>query len=188
MRPGYNAYYAAQAERLHTIADKGSAYAYMFETMARLADVLALKAEVGVQLTEAYRAGDRETLRALASDTLPEIARRIHAFKDAVETQWFTENKPFGFEVQDIRLGGAEARAQSAARRVLDYVEGRVESLPELEGDPAAVCLRCRRMPRARISTTTPGKPWSPPAPSDGAAAALPPFLLTPFSSRREAA
>ena len=105
----------------------------MFETMARLADVLALKAEVGVQLTEAYRAGDRETLRALASDTLPEIARRIHAFKDAVETQWFTENKPFGFEVQDIRLGGAEARAQSAARRVLDYVEGRVESLPELE-------------------------------------------------------
>lgn len=133
VRPGYNAYYAAQAERLHTIADKGGAYAYMFEAMARLADVLALKAEVGVQLTEAYRAGDRETLRALASDTLPEIARRIHAFKDAVETQWFTENKPFGFEVQDIRLGGAEARAQSAARRVLDYVEGRVESLPELE-------------------------------------------------------
>lgn len=133
VRPGYNAYYAAQAQQLHTIADKGGAYAYMFEALARLADVLALKAEVGVQLAEAYRAGDRETLRTLASDTLPEIARRIHAFKDAVETQWFTENKPFGFEVLDIRLGGAEARAQSAARRVLDYAEGRVGSLPELE-------------------------------------------------------
>lgn len=132
VRSGYNAYYAEKAKALHTAAEKGGAYAYMLEALACLSDVLALKSEVGVQLINAYKAGDKDTLRALAEETLPEISRRILVFKDAMEVQWFKENKPFGFEIQDIRLGGAASRATTAARRVLAYVNGEIDAIPEL--------------------------------------------------------
>ena len=45
---------------------------------------------------------------------------------------WHTYHKPFGFEVHDLRYGGLAARLLTARERILDYLEGRVESLPEL--------------------------------------------------------
>ena len=132
VRPGYNAFYAEHAAKLHEAANKGGRYAYVLRTLACYADVLALKAEVGVQLCTAYKAGDKDTLRTIATETLPEIARRMRVFKDAMETQWFSENKPFGFEIQDIRIGGAISRAETAGRRVLAYVNGEIDALPEL--------------------------------------------------------
>lgn len=132
VRPGYNAFYAEQAAKLHAAADKGGRYEYVFRLYACLADVLALKAEVGVQLTTAYKAGDKDALRAIATETLPEIAARMRVFKKAAETQWFKENKPFGFEVIDIRIGGTISRVESSASRVLAYVNGEIDALPEL--------------------------------------------------------
>ena len=130
--PGFGAYYKKVAAHLHAAEAKGGEYAYLFTTLARMCDLLALKAEVGLDLVDAYKAGDKDTLRALATDVLPEIAARAEAFRDAVEAQWMRENKPFGFEVTDIRLAGVAARARSAARRVLDYANGAVDALPEL--------------------------------------------------------
>lgn len=31
---------------------------------------------------------------------------RLERFHDAYQAQWMQENKPHGFDVQDIRLGG----------------------------------------------------------------------------------
>ena len=129
---GFGAYYEKVAAHLHAAEEKGGAYAYLFTTLSRMCDLLALKAEVGLDLVDAYKAGDKAALRRLATETLPEIAVRADAFRDAVEAQWMRENKPFGFEVMDIRLAGIGARARSAARRVLDFVDGRVGALPEL--------------------------------------------------------
>ena len=45
------------------------------------------------------------------------------------------ENRPFGFEVLDIRIGGVKQRLLSTARRVEDYLSGRICCLDELEAD-----------------------------------------------------
>ena len=58
---------------------------------------------------------------------------RINIFHRAFEKLWFTENKPYGFEVQDLRLGGLMQRIDSCRRRLKDYVNGKLESIPELE-------------------------------------------------------
>ena len=49
------------------------------------------------------------------------------------QTQWNLENKPFGFDILDQRLGGVANRLQTARRRLLAYLAGDAESIPELE-------------------------------------------------------
>ena len=71
------------------------------------------------------------------------IAQSIEtAFKDFTENtlpkiisalQWMIDNKPYGFDVQDIRLAGVRARVESCRKRILDYLDGKVERIEELE-------------------------------------------------------
>ena len=81
----------------------------------------------------AYRAGDRETLRRLANEDYAVLIRLLDRFALAFEKQWNTENKPTGFDVQDIRLGGLIRRTDSCRRRLLAYVNGKLDTIPELE-------------------------------------------------------
>ena len=48
------------------------------------------------------------------------------------EDVWLSTNKPFGFEVICIRIGGARTRIACAARRADDWAEGRLAEIPEL--------------------------------------------------------
>lgn len=128
----FDVYYEKTAVLLQETADKGGKYAYLFETLASLCSVLALKASVGVRLKKAYDDNDREELARLADQVLPEIAVRAEKFLRCVEVQWLKESKPFGFEVQDIRIAGVASRARSAARRVKSYLNGDIGALEEL--------------------------------------------------------
>lgn len=133
VQPGYNAYYAETAERLATAGAAAGAYAYLFDTLAALCRVLSLKSEIGLQLKAAYDAGDKAALARLARETLPAVTAAAEDFRRALETQWMRENKPFGFEVQDIRVGGMIQRCKTAAARVAAYAEGSLPRLEELE-------------------------------------------------------
>ena len=44
-----------------------------------------------------------------------------------------TTNKPFGWEVLDIRYGGVLARIDSSIERITDYLDGRINKIEELE-------------------------------------------------------
>ena len=112
-------------------AAKGQ-YEYMFKNMAQIARVMSVKYEIGVRLREAYAAGDREKMRAVTED-MDETVRRIKKFVRTLKTQWMTELKPYGFEIQEYRLGGVMERIKGCKERVLQYVNGETENIPELE-------------------------------------------------------
>lgn len=131
--PENEALYRDYAEKLHAAAKKYRKYAYLFDTQAKLCDVLIYKYALGYKTRKAYEAGDKETLRSLADTDYREVEKRLRVFHAAFEKQWFTDNKPCGFDVQDLRLGGAMQRCASCRRRLLDYVNGRIDSIPELE-------------------------------------------------------
>ena len=95
--------------------------------------MLALKAGVGVKLKQAYDDNDIELLKIIATDELPEIMTRAKALRDAHRTQWFTVNKPFGWEIIDIRYGGLLNRLDTAIERINDYIEKKVDNIEELE-------------------------------------------------------
>ncbi|MBR6322339.1 MAG: beta-N-acetylhexosaminidase [Lachnospiraceae bacterium] len=108
-------------------------YGYLFDTFSALSDALRLKAGLGKALKAAYDAGDRDALKMIADETLPELEKRIKAFRKVLRTQWMTDNKPFGFDLQDIRLGALSMRVTEAQEQLHEYLEGKISAIPELE-------------------------------------------------------
>lgn len=127
--------YERMWRQLKDATSKGGAYSYLLETGAALCGALALKADCGVRITEAYRAKDLAILTDFRDEILPEIINRVKAFRNCLEAQWMRENKVFGFEVQDIRLGALIQRLETARVRLHDYLTGTILRIDELEVD-----------------------------------------------------
>ena len=124
--------YAEYAENLDTTAKKSRKYGYIFKTAAKLCRVLEIKYSLGYRTREAYLRGDKDTLRQLAENEYREVERRIRAFASAFSEQWMRENKPHGFDVQDMRLGGLIHRTAACRKRIIDYVNGKTDKIDEL--------------------------------------------------------
>ncbi len=107
-------------------------WGWLFETMKALCDVLAVKADIGLKTRQAYQAGDKDTLKELIAE-YDKILCNVEAFYVAYERQWMKENKPHGFDVQDLRIGGVKQRAAHCKQRLEAYVNGELTSIPELE-------------------------------------------------------
>lgn len=131
--PGGGKQYAQWAQILAKTAKKSRTYGYLFDTQAKLCAVLANKYELGLRTRRAYEAGDKDELRRLAENEFVAVEKAIPVFRDALEKQWFKENKPCGFDVQDLRVGGVLQRIRSTRKRILDYVNGKIDRIQELD-------------------------------------------------------
>lgn len=129
----YKQYYHRYASELAEAGKRSPNHGYMFDMLSKLCSLLELKSRVGADAYEAYHAGDRQTLRQIAEEILPEILNRMEAFRASVEYRWVTEYKYSGYDVLDHRLGGVSARMRSAIRRMNRYLSGDLDKLEELE-------------------------------------------------------
>lgn len=129
----YARQYADYAAKLTAAAQRSGELGYIYDTLARLCAVLEIKSTVTKDIRNAYHSKDKNGLEKLAGETLPVLLERTKAFHKAVAYQWEQENKIFGYEVLDLRLGGLEARIQSAIGRISAYLNGSLPQLPELE-------------------------------------------------------
>ena len=107
-------------------------FGYLYDTLAHLSRVLSRKADFTVRLRNAYLSGNRETMTAMAQE-LPLIVKDTEALLTAFRRQWMKENKPQGFISHDLRIGGLIQRLKSAELRICEYLDGKVENIPELE-------------------------------------------------------
>ncbi len=126
--------YEKIADDLLTAEKKAGEFGYIFHCLGLLCKTLAVKMTLGVETRKAYRAGDKKGLRALIK-RYKETEKRLAAFYETFKTLWFTENKAFGWEVQDARLGGLARRLESCRTRLQAYVDGKVDAIEELEED-----------------------------------------------------
>ena len=72
----------------------------------------------------AYRANDKAALKKIVETDYALLLKRLDSFYDAFEAFWIAEKKPFGFEVQDIRLGGVKQRVAHCKRLSLIHILG----------------------------------------------------------------
>jgi len=127
-----SAHYAAMAEKYRIYAAQGGRYELIMTFYARLAEALEKKCYWHEHITDAVKKNDRETAVKLAN-MLPETIESIQAFRAAWSELWHTHNKPYGFEVNDARVGGVCARLDTAQKRVLAWAAGDPnENLEEL--------------------------------------------------------
>ncbi len=120
------------AQRLLLLGDHPQ-FGYMFTALGELSLFLSMKCDLSIRLRKAYAEGDRIELAYIAQENIPEMVEQLDIFIDAFRNQWYTENKTFGFSVQELRLGGLKERLISTADRVLGYLAGEYKSIEELE-------------------------------------------------------
>lgn len=133
VREGAGEKYVDFAKQLYATARKSRNYGYVFDAAAKLCDVLAIKYELGLRTRKAYEAGDKAELERLARNEYTQVIKRINVYAKAFEKQWFMDNKPHGFDVQDHRMGGLLRRADACRRRILAYVDGKLDRIEELD-------------------------------------------------------
>lgn len=107
-------------------------WGYLFDAAKKLCEVLEIKYELGVRLREAYQSGNRPELKSCGED-LRKTAQRVAVFQEALKLTWMRENRTYGYEVWELRLGGLMLRLESCAKQVEDYLEGRLKRIEELE-------------------------------------------------------
>lgn len=130
---GENKQYEACAEILKKYSDHEE-WGYLFTMEQALCEVLSVKAELGANTRAVYqnRCEDKEALAELIRD-YQELQEKLQSFHKAYRNLWYKENKTFGFEVHDVRLGGLMQRMKSCAERLQDLYDGKIDSIEELE-------------------------------------------------------
>lgn len=131
IKPEYGAIYADYAKKLLEVKIDSN-YGYIFDTLSKLCRVLEVKIGLGYRVRAAYTKKDKDLLNKAVVDC-EEVLVRLQDFYEAFKFQWFTDNKPHGFDVQDIRLGGLMQRVKSCAQRLKDYIDGKIDKIDELE-------------------------------------------------------
>lgn len=131
---GQGALYKKHAKALHSAAERAGKWTYIFKTQETLCDVLEIKAELGIKLRKAYKAGDRRALKSLLSD-MKRLLKRIEVFYKTFRAQWNAEAQPNGFDVEDVRIGALKQRITVAIEKVSDYLSGKAAAIPELAED-----------------------------------------------------
>lgn len=137
VKSGDAAGYADCAARLAVYADHAE-YGYLFRSLRALCAFLSVKADLGIRTRAAYLSGDKKAAKALCTD-YDAVLERLDAFYAAYEQQWMHENKPQGFDVVDLRIGGQRQRLLHCRDRLLAYAEGRLDRIEELE-EPVLDC------------------------------------------------
>ncbi len=126
--------YADYAKELYEAGKKAKDFSYIFNCLGDLCEVLDVKMLLGVKTRKAYRAGDKEALKNLIAD-YDKVLKGVEKFYESFKALWFEENKAFGWEVQDIRLGGLMQRIKCCRERLDAYVNGKTDIIEELEED-----------------------------------------------------
>jgi hexosaminidase len=124
--------YRSYAQSLHEAKTQAGDFTYLFATQEALASLLSVKVSLGLDLRSCYQKGDRNGLREKQKD-IAETKRRLRLFLRVYERQWLKENKPEGFEVQSLRLGGLLERLSYAERALRRYLSGKTATIDELE-------------------------------------------------------
>ncbi len=135
-REDYAKRYQKTARKLYGLSKKRSPFAYLFKTQSLLSRVLVDKCVLTERIRRAYDDGEKRTLEFIAKNTIARIVKNLKIFIKEYIKQWNCENRPQGLEVQEYRLYGLVGRLERIQERIIRFVNGEDDSIPELDEKP----------------------------------------------------
>ncbi|MCL2517657.1 MAG: beta-N-acetylhexosaminidase [Oscillospiraceae bacterium] len=126
-------HYARLKETFKQAKNRNGEFNMIFEYAQALCEVLEIKSELGLKITQSYKDGDKVSLEGYAKETLPEVYKRMENLRAVHKTNWYAINKAFGWEVLDMRYGSTLIRIRSAIEQITDYLNGKLDKIEELE-------------------------------------------------------
>ncbi|MBR3895334.1 MAG: family 20 glycosylhydrolase [Clostridia bacterium] len=125
-------HYRRMADEYRDFAAQGGKWQWLYQYCYEIFNYLSIKCFIAERIAPAYKAGDRETLRLLATEQLPALEEAILALAEAHDFHKETYLRPFGREENDRMYGTVLMRTRYAVRRLNAWLDGKIESLPEL--------------------------------------------------------
>lgn len=125
-------YYKKLSESLKDVGVNSGRFEFAFDAIKAYVSLMENKADFGVRLTEAYKNNNKKEMYNLLAECDVIIAK-FKTFCDAYRKSWMYYNKPFGYEIHDMRYGANIARFETAKIRISDYLNGKIEKIEELE-------------------------------------------------------
>ncbi len=144
-----SSHFASLVNKYARYAQENPEYSLLFDFYTALAHALALKCVWHEQAGPAVRSGDKEKAAALAED-IPATVEALHALRILWRRLWESTNKPNGFEIIEVRMGGIAARMATAGEKMQAFANGQVDTIPELLEE----ALICKRRPNGTIGCT----------------------------------
>ena len=92
-----------------------------------------LKAELTLNLRESYQAGEKAYIEKTVKEIIPELKEQLAKLAKSHKSEWNSVYKPFGYEVLSIRYGGMIARLSDVEEKLLQYLNGEIDKVEELE-------------------------------------------------------
>ena len=135
VEPSFKDRYASYLPLLKKAEEESKHYAYLYKVAYDLIDLLKDKVDLGVRLRKAYQSKDMKELTLLKNITIPEIIRLLDKFRQSFKERWFKENKGFGYEVMDGRLGFLRNRLETTIDLLDQYLTNKIDHIDELEED-----------------------------------------------------
>lgn len=129
----FSQHYERLEEKMADYAKKYDEFKTLFEFYAQLAKVLKTKAYLGIRITTAYKNNNKDELKLIRDFVLPKLQSDMKKLREAHRKYYFEEYKPIGWEILDIRYGGAIMRVDTAIFRLDSYLSGKYERIDELE-------------------------------------------------------
>lgn len=129
----YNEYYEKCVKVLKRLSKCGGKWSYLFDVQTALCDYLSVKANMGNDLYGLYNKGDIQGLSEYAKTTVTKAIKKLSVLIDVSRTAWYKENKTFGFDVIEYRLGGQMQRLNEIIFRISKYASGEIKHIEELE-------------------------------------------------------
>lgn len=134
VKPHFSNNYLEFSETLKKASNESRDYGYVYQNLSLLCLILKDKVELGVNLRKAYKANDKKLLKDV-NETIPSLIKNLDDFDLAIRKQWNKENKPFGFDVIDGRLGYLKNRLNTTYNVVNEYLNGQIDKMDELDVD-----------------------------------------------------
>ena len=129
----YSKFYSLHLKELEECRKNiGYNFEYLFDTQISLIKVLKSKYNLGNLTREIYKNKDYNKIKSLINK-YSRLITLIKAFGNSFEKQWLKDNKPFGIEIHQARIGALIYRIESCKKRLAGLKNGDHNNIEELE-------------------------------------------------------
>ena len=116
-------HYAALARKYSAYARQKDEYTLLMRFYAVLADILSVKCSWHQNISRFVLHNKKAEAEELCISLLS-LVDKLETLRTLWAEIWNTDNKPFGFEILDGRMGALQARMKTAAKRVTSWADG----------------------------------------------------------------
>ena len=127
----YEKFYEEACQKLLPLS-KDKNWGYIFKPLYLLGKVDRYLCTLGKKILVAYK--NKEDL-SLCINEGKKALQYLNQFIKVYEQQWLKENKSFGYEKQLLRLGGLKERIRYVIDTLVNYQNGKINQIDELEID-----------------------------------------------------